>query len=97
MGRAVTTFNGSSQARVVAGLMRSLGEPQAAVRDRSRTPPRADVTVAWELSWYRWDVLLDSGEVREVGKGGDISELEDDPSDWNATVDAEGRLSWREN
>ena len=67
MRRAVERFNGSDERRKVAGLIRSLGEPRAAVSpDAARQ--MALVTVAWELSWYQWEVGLDGhGEsVREV-------------------------------
>jgi len=95
--RALDEFNSSDQARVVAGLIRSLGEPQAAVRDLSAKPPRVDVIVAWELSWYRWEVGLNGGgEVREVAKGAEVSELEGEEPEWNASVDAEGRIRWRD-
>jgi hypothetical protein len=95
--RALDEFNRSDQARVVAGLIRSLGSPQAAVRDVSAKPPRVDVIVAWELSWYRWEVGLNGGgEVREVAKGDEVSELEGEEPEWNASVDAEGRISWQE-
>jgi hypothetical protein len=96
--RALDEFNRSDQRRVIAGLIRSLGEPQAAVRDVSAKPPRVDVIVAWELSWYRWEVGLNGGgEVREVAKGAEVSELEGDEPQWNASVDGEGRIRWREN
>jgi hypothetical protein len=94
--RALDEFNRSDQARVVAGLIRSLGQPQAAVRDVSARPPRVDVIVAWELSWYRWEVGLNGdGQVREVAKGAEVSELEGDEPEWNASVDGEGRIRWR--
>jgi hypothetical protein len=95
--RALDEFNRSDQARVVAGLIRSLGQPQAAVHDVSAKPPRVDVIVAWELSWYRWEIGLNGdGHVREVAKGAEVSELEGDEPDWNASVDAEGRIRWQE-
>jgi hypothetical protein len=95
--RALDEFNRSDQRRVIAGLIRSLGEPQAAVRDVSAKPPRVDVIVAWELSWYRWEVGLNGGgEVREVAKGAEVSELEGEEPEWNASVDGEGRVRWRE-
>jgi hypothetical protein len=95
--RALDEFNRSDQARVVAGLIRSLGEPQAAVRDLSAKPPRVDVIVAWELSWYRWEVGLNGGgQVREVAKGAEVSELEGEAPDWNASVDAQGQIRWQE-
>ena len=93
--RAIARFNDSDQRRVVSGLIRSLGEPQAAVEDISARPPRVQVTVAWELSWYRWEVGLDGDQdpVREVAKGAELSELDAEP-EWNASVDGEGRVRW---
>lgn len=96
--RAIERFNESDEARVVAGLMRSLGEPTAAVEDVSAKPARAQVTIAWELSWYRWEVAPDDDAqaVRQVAKGDKISELEGGEPEWNASVDGEGRVRWRE-
>ena len=76
--RAIERFNESDEVRVVAGLMRSLGEPTRLSRTSRPSPPGRGVTVAWELSWYRWEVAPDSGAdaVREVAKGDEISELE---------------------
>lgn len=95
MGRAVARFNQGEHPRIVAGLMRSLGQPKAAVHDLSGEPPRAQVSIAWELSWYQWEVSADSEEeaVREVAKGGDVSEFDSEP-DWNATVGSDGELHW---
>jgi hypothetical protein len=96
MRRAVERFNGSDERRKVAGLIRSLGEPRAAVRpDAGRQ--MALVTVAWELSWYQWEVSGDGqGEpVREVAKGDEVSELADDAQAWNAAVSEDGKLRLR--
>lgn len=96
MRRAVERFNGSDEPRKVAGLIRSLGEPRAAVRpDASRQ--LALVTIAWELSWYQWEVSGDGeGEsVREVAKGDEVSELSKDVRTWNAAVAEDGKLRLR--
>jgi len=97
MRRAVERFNSSEERRKVAGLMRSLGEPQAGVRPEPRRQ-LALVTVAWELSWYQWEVGAD-GEgdepVREVAKGAEVSELDDKARAWNAVVDEDGTLRLR--
>jgi hypothetical protein len=92
--RAVERFNESEQAKVVSGLMRSLGEPRASVRSVSKKPPRVAVTVAWELSWYRWEVSQDGEEVlvREVAKGDEVAELADEAKEWNAAVDGDGNV-----
>ena len=97
MRRAVERFNSSEERRKVAGLMRSLGEPQAGVRPEPRRQ-LALVTVAWELSWYQWEVGAD-GEgdepVREVAKGAEVSELDEKARAWNAVVDEDGTLRLR--
>ena len=89
-------FNSSDKPRKVAGLIRSLGEPNAAV---SADPGRqlALVTVAWELSWYQWEVG-GNGEgdpVREVAKGDELSELAEEARTWNAAVGEDGSLRLR--
>ena len=94
---AIGAFNDSDQPRVVAGLMRSLGEPNAAIAETGSEPATALVTIAWELSWYRWEVAADTtAEVREVAKGGEVSEIEGGEPEWNAAVNEEGKLRWRE-
>jgi hypothetical protein len=96
MRRAVERFNSSDEPRKVAGLIRSLGEPHAAVRpDPSRQ--MALVTVAWELSWYQWEVNGDGegDSVREVAKGDEVSELAEESRSWNAAVREDGSLRLR--
>ena len=98
MRRAVERFNSSEERRKVAGLIRSLGEPQAGVRPDPRRQ-LALVTVAWELSWYQWEVSADGDGadelVREVAKGAEISELAKEVRAWNATVEEDGTLRLR--
>ena len=78
-------FNGSAESRQVAGLIRSLGEPQVTVRDDL-------VTVAWELSWYQW--RIDGETIHEVDKGSELSELSEADRDWNASAGADGSISF---
>ena len=96
MRAAVERFNSSEEPRKVAGLIRSLGEPQAAVRPDQRRQ-LALVTVAWELSWYQWEVNAngDDESVREVAKGKEVSELTDEARAWNAAVGEDGSLRLR--
>ena len=99
MRRAVERFNSSEERRKVAGLIRSLGEPDAGVQPDQRRQ-LALVTIAWELSWYQWEVGADGegddGEpVREVAKGAELSELDDKAKAWNAAVDEDGTLRLR--
>ena len=87
---AVALFNGSPHRRTIEGLMRSLGTPRAAVApiDSGDT----GIVVAWEISWYRYRVAADESEpVQMVERGFDAAELGAD-QEWNADVDAAGRL-----
>ena len=88
---AVDAFNAGPGPRKISGLLRSLGEPHVAVRQDGAA--KALVTVAWELSWYQWNVDLDGApDVLEVRKGSELSELERDEQTWNASVADDGRL-----
>jgi hypothetical protein len=87
---AVALFNGSPHRRTIEGLMRSLGTPRAAV-----APIEAGgtgIVVAWEISWYRYRVAADESDpVQMVERGFDAAELGRE-QEWNADVDASGRL-----
>ncbi len=90
--RAADRFNVSEARRTVAGLARSLGEPQASIEISNRAGD-AKVTIAWELSWYQWEIDPgDHGAVREIRKGSELDELSDAERDWNARVDEDGSL-----
>jgi hypothetical protein len=91
MRLAVESFNAGPGPRKIAGLIRSLGKPQVAVRGDGAE--RAKVTVAWEISWYQWEVALDGKTgVREVRKGSEVSELEAGEQRWNASAADDGSL-----
>lgn len=83
-------FNSSGQARKVAGLLRSLGEPRVSVRLPG--PNTALIVVAWDLSWYRWRVKGET--VSELAKGNEISELPASDREWNASAAEDGTLSF---
>lgn len=85
---ALESFNAGPEAHKVAGLVRSLGEPRASVRD---SVGGKLITVAWELSWYQWEVQGE--QVREVGSGREIEELTEHDREWNASVGEDGRVS----
>jgi hypothetical protein len=92
--RALDLFNGSHHHRTVAGLTRSLGPPYATARPDPDAPSTVTVLVAWELSWYRYRVDLgDSAEpVSLQGKGDELDDIDEPLRDWNAGLDADGRL-----
>lgn len=93
---ALGAFNASDHRRTVAGLTRTLGPPRAtavAVRSKSGSPG-VRLTVAWELTWYQWEVTPGPGgpEVRESGKGETIEQLRSADRRWNLRPDPDGTL-----
>ena len=93
--RALELFNGSENARSIAGIMRSLGEPWVAAAPDIAAPSQVDILIAWELSWYRYRVDLgDAGEaVVLLEKGEELEQLEGEPPDWNVQASPDGRLA----
>ena len=96
---ALRAFNASNHRRTVAGLTRTLGPPRAsglAVRTKSGYPG-ARLTVAWELTWYQWEIGPgpNGPEVREAGKGETIDQLRAADRTWNLLVDSDGTLEKR--
>jgi len=83
---AVTRFNASEAARTVAGLTRTLGEPQISIGAAAGTAEAARITVAWDLTWYQWTVASGEREqpVAEVAHGTEIGQLDLAARQWNA-------------
>jgi hypothetical protein len=94
MERAVDLFNGSDHQRTVAGLARTLGTPYVGVTPDADQPSQVSLVVAWELSWYRYRVDLgDEGDpVMMLEKGDEIDQIDAGLREWNATLDANGRV-----
>ena len=71
MSRALELFNASEHPRTVAGVARSLGAPIVAVRPSATEGSVVGITVAWELSWYRYEVDLadEAAGVRVIAQG----------------------------
>lgn len=92
--RALDLFNGSEHQRTVAGLTRTLGYPWATAVPDSVAPSAVTVVVAWELSWYRYRIDLgDAAEpVALQEKGDELNDIDEALRQWNAAMDAEGRL-----
>jgi hypothetical protein len=92
--RALELFNGSSHARTVAGLARTLGPAWVSAQPDPSQPSTVSLLVAWELSWYRYRVDLgDEGDpVVMLDKGEELDQIDPSDRNWNAGLDAEGRL-----
>jgi hypothetical protein len=95
MSRAIELFNASSHRRTVAGVARSLGAPLVAVRPSPTEGSVVAITVAWELSWYRFEVDLadEAAGVRVIAQGAELGELDEADRAPNASADDRGELT----
>jgi hypothetical protein len=73
---------------MVAGLTRTLGEPRVSIGAAAGSTGEVRVTVAWELSWYQWGVDVNGGShpVAQLGKGGELAELDGAARVWNGGI-----------
>lgn len=92
--RALELFNGSAHHRTVAGLARTLGVPFVGAQPDASQSSSVTLVVAWELSWYRYRVDLgdEADPVMMLEKGDEIEQIDASLREWNATLDAEGRV-----
>jgi len=92
--RALELFNGSTHQRTIAGLARTLGNPFVSAQPDTTQGSQVSVVVAWELSWYRYRVDLgdEADPVMMLDKGEEIEQIEEDLREWNARLDADGRV-----
>jgi len=95
VGRAVELFNASDHPRKVAAVARSLGRPIVAVRPSATEGSVVSIVVAWELSWYRYELDLadEAAGVRAIGQGTHLEELEEQDRSANAVADERGELA----
>lgn len=95
IGRALELFNTSEHPRTVAGLARSLGAPQAGAATSGASAAEVVLTVAWELSWYQFNVDLSDARdpVRLRGQGQELSELSADAQAWNCETAPDGTIT----
>ena len=96
VAEALRAFNRSDHRRTVAGLTRTLGPPRATalVVKGNGSGDTVRLTIAWEITWYQWEVA-GSGrghEVRESGKGETIDQLRTPDRAWNLMAAADGTL-----
>jgi hypothetical protein len=90
---AADLFNGSQFRRTIGGVAKSLGEPQASIVTFSGVNPELVITIAWDISWYQYRVTPDSAQpIRLAERGHELDELDNRYTQWNAHVEAAGRL-----
>jgi hypothetical protein len=94
VARALEVFNLGVHTRTVAGVARSLGAPMVASRPSATEGSVVTIVVAWELSWYRYEVDLgdEASGVRVTGQGTELSELPDEDRVANVRADEGGFL-----
>jgi hypothetical protein len=91
---AVEVFNESEFPRRVAGVARSLGAPEVSVWSAEHLESVVRILVAWELSWYRYEVDLSEGpgEARLLEQGTELDELERGERISNGSIDSAGAI-----
>jgi hypothetical protein len=94
VARGLELFNASQQTRTVSGVARSLGPPIVSARPSRTEGSVVTIVVAWELSWYRFEVDLgnEAAGVRVAAQGSELSELDTIDQTANAAADDTGRL-----
>ena len=93
VSRALGLFNLSEHARSLAGVIHSLGAPYVHASPAGHGP-LVEITVVWELCWYRFEVDLENEAVRQRGQGYEPGELGSELPDANVTADDAGKLSF---
>jgi hypothetical protein len=94
VARAIELFNVSQHPRTISGLSRTLGAPLISVRPSLTEGSIVTVVVAWELSWYRFEIDLadEVAGVRRTAQGAELDELEEADRTPNAVMDEHGVL-----
>ena len=86
-------FNASAYRRTIAGIAKSLGNARVSLMPLSGVNPEVVITVAWDISWYQYRVVFESGQpVRLAERGYELEELDPRFSHWNGHLEADGRV-----
>ena len=94
MVEAAELINDSAYRRTIAGIAKSLGEARVSFLPLSGVNPEVVVTVAWDISWYQYRVVFESGQpVRLAERGYELDELDDRFKGWNGHLGPDGRLT----
>ena len=87
-------FNASAYRRTIAGIAKSLGNARVSLMPLSGVNPEVVITVAWDISWYQYRVVFESGQpVRLAERGYELDELDPRFSHWNGHLEADGRVA----
>jgi len=90
---AAELFNDSPFKRTVAGIAKSLGDPRVSLLQLSGTNQEVVITIAWDISWYQYRVVLDgSAPVRLADRGYELDEVDVRFQGWNGSLDPSGQI-----
>ena len=93
---AAELFNESAYRRTIAGIAKSLGEPRVSILPLSGTNPEVVITIAWDISWYQYRVVFESGQpVRLAERGYELDDLDPRFTRWNGHLGPDGRVDAR--
>lgn len=92
--RAVEIFNQSGYPATVLSVSRTLGPPWVTASSCQENNTCISITVAWELSWYKFEVNLAnaSDPVTLIGQGEALNQLDSSALKPNCTADQHGYL-----
>ncbi len=89
----VETFNESPYRGTVSGIAKSLGQARVSVVAFGGRRPGAAITIAWDLSWYRYLIEPSSSpNVRLDERGESLKELSPRWQEWNARALEDGSI-----
>lgn len=96
VARALELFNRSSHVQTVSGVSRTLGTPIVSAHPSLTEGSVVTIVVAWELSWYRFEVDLGDEEsgVRVVEKGYELEDLPAAELEPNGVATPQGTLEY---
>ena len=92
--RAIEVFNVGPHPRTIATLARTLGAPVVSVRPSLKEGSIVSVIIAWELSWYAYEIDLadERAGARLIDQGSELDELDEQDRTPNAVADSRGML-----
>jgi len=92
--RAIEIFNGSVQPPTIVGLSKTLGAPLVSVLPSETEGSIVRIVIAWELSWYRYEVDLadEAAGARLIAQGPELTDLSEAERNPNAVCDQNGLL-----
>lgn len=90
---AADLFNQSVFGRTIAGVAKSLGDPNVSIVQLSGVNAESLLTFAWEITWYQYRISPEAAQpVRIEDRGQDVTDLSTTFTGWNARFDDDGRV-----